>query len=76
MNLYLVRHPQPLDVAGLCYGRQEVRIDAGSLARTAASVRRLIGDAALVHGPIFSSPSTRCLLLARELASPREPTQV
>jgi alpha-ribazole phosphatase len=72
MILYLVRHPPPLDVVGVCYGRREVKIDAQSVPTVAASVRERIG-AAFGRCRIFSSPSLRCVLLARALAAPREP---
>lgn len=72
MIVYLVRHPAPLDVLGVCYGRREVEIEAASLPSVVASVRTSIG-AAIDRCRIFSSPSRRCVLLARALAGPREP---
>jgi alpha-ribazole phosphatase len=72
MSLYLIRHPQPSGVRGLCYGRRDVGIEPESLAAAVSSVRRLGG--AMLGARIFSSPASRCLLLARELAAPREPT--
>jgi alpha-ribazole phosphatase len=85
MQLYLIRHPQPSNVAGLCYGRQHVPVDAESVARAALAVREGIPERVLRCAGIFSSPSQRCMVLARALAScptnnllaaPREPTVV
>jgi alpha-ribazole phosphatase len=75
MNVHLIRHPRPRDAAGLCYGRRDVQIDAASLARSVGSVRQELGRL-LLDAPIFTSPSTRCVLLARALAEPRVPVPV
>jgi alpha-ribazole phosphatase len=74
MRLYLIRHPRPHDIAGLCYGRKDVPVDADALARAANSVREQILEPELGHAHVFCSPSARCVLLARSLAAPREPT--
>jgi len=74
MHLYLIRHPRPQEVGGLCYGRRDVRVGNESLVRAVGSVRAHFGICGLDRARIFSSPSMRCLLLARELAAPREPT--
>jgi alpha-ribazole phosphatase len=74
MQLYLVRHPQPADVTGLCYGRREVPVGPESVADAAAEVRGRIPERVLEGARIFSSPASRCLILARCLAAPREPT--
>src|SRR5277367_1857582 len=73
MQIYLIRHPKPRDVSGLCYGRLDVPIDGESAVRTAQSVRERIPGEVLKRSRIFSSPAARCVLLARELAAPREP---
>jgi alpha-ribazole phosphatase len=73
MQLYLVRHPQPIGVNGLCYGRQEVPVDAESVARAATAVLDRVPKAVIEGARIFSSPASRCLVLARCLAAPREP---
>lgn len=73
MQVYLIRHPMPNNAAGLCYGRQDVPIDANSVAHAAMAVRGRIPERVLTEARIFSSPSSRCVLLARELAAPREP---
>jgi alpha-ribazole phosphatase len=43
------------------------------LAAAAVSVRSLIPARVLRHATMFTSPASRCLGLARELAAPREP---
>jgi alpha-ribazole phosphatase len=73
MQIYLIRHPQPSNVRGLCYGRREVALDDDAVRRAAAAARLVLPEATLKRAAIFSSPSSRCLLLARELVSPREP---
>ncbi len=60
-----IRHPPLRDVAGRCYGRQDLRIDADDIAAAAATLQML---PAL---PILSSPAQRCLDLARAIAGPR-----
>lgn len=73
MHIYLVRHPPPSNVEGLCYGRQEVAVDELARLSTAESVTAQIPTQALKEGLIYCSPSSRCLGLARHIASPREP---
>jgi alpha-ribazole phosphatase len=74
MQLYLIRHPRPSCATGMCYGRQDVAVDADSVVRAAAAVRERIPRRVLECAAIFSSPASRCLQLARELAAPREPS--
>jgi alpha-ribazole phosphatase len=73
MQLDLIRHPRPIDAQGLCYGRHDIPVDAESVAHAAAGVRGLIPEQALKAARIYSSPASRCVLLARALAAPREP---
>jgi len=73
MEVYLVRHPRPSRCEGLCYGRIDVPVDPAELAGAAASIRALIPARVLRHARMFTSPASRCLGLARELAAPREP---
>jgi alpha-ribazole phosphatase len=72
MEIYLVRHPRPSGCEGLCYGRTDMPVDPDTLAAAAASLRSRI-PAELRGAAIFTSPASRCLGLARELAAPREP---
>jgi alpha-ribazole phosphatase len=74
MRIYLVRHPPPVGVDGLCYGRLEVPVDEQSIAATAESVVAQMHNQSFESARIYSSPSSRCLELARRLASPHEPT--
>ena len=74
MQLFLIRHPRPLDVDELCYGRRDVGVAGESLSGALAAVRKRLDPRALLQGPIFSSPSLRCRVLACALAAPREPT--
>ncbi|MBI3524984.1 MAG: alpha-ribazole phosphatase family protein [Betaproteobacteria bacterium] len=62
MQLYLIRHPRPAVAQGLCYGRSDLALaeDAG----ISASALRLLLPKNL---PLFSSPLTRCRLLAEAL---------
>ena len=74
MRIYLVRHPPPIGVDGLCYGRLEVPVDEQAIGAAAESVFTQIPDQSLERVRVYSSPSSRCMGLARRLASPREPT--
>jgi alpha-ribazole phosphatase len=73
MHIYLVRHPQPSGIDGLCYGRLEVTVGRQALLDTAESVSIHIPRQALATAPVYSSPSLRCLTFARYLVHPREP---
>jgi len=74
MRIYLVRHPAPTNVEGLCYGRLDVTVQPRALADTAESVLAQIPSQTLPSAQVYSSPSSRCLALAERLASPRKPT--
>jgi len=74
MQIYLVRHPAPIGIDGLCYGRLDVAVDAVEVARTAAAVLAQIPGPALAGARIYCSPSSRCVGLAQHIAAPREPT--
>jgi alpha-ribazole phosphatase len=73
MELYLVRHPEPVDWHGQCYGRKDLSVTPESVAAAVASVRAEIPEQALADAVIFTSPLLRCRLFAHELAAPREP---
>ena len=74
MHIYLIRHPPPIDVDGLCYGRLDVPVDEKDIARTAESIFEQIPGPTLASARIYCSPSSRCMGLARHIASPRQPT--
>jgi alpha-ribazole phosphatase len=73
MQIYLVRHPQPSHIEGLCYGRLDVAVEQQMLIAAADSVSAHIPRQMLAGAHVYSSPSSRCLALARHLAAPREP---
>ncbi len=61
MRLFLIRHPRPAVDANVCYGQSDVGI-AENAAMVAARVKPLLPDV-----PFYSSPLTRCRLLAEAL---------
>ncbi len=64
MQLYLIRHPRPEVAPGLCYGRSDLALAEGlSVVAAAAALRSLLPE----NLPLFSSPLTRCRLLAEAL---------
>lgn len=73
MRIYLVRHPPPVGVDGLCYGRLEVPVDERAIGTTAEWVFAQIPGQTHQSIRVYSSPSSRCMELARRLASPLEP---
>jgi alpha-ribazole phosphatase len=73
VDIYLIRHPRPTNTADICYGRREVSVDEPSIEHAVSSVRALIPQQLLSKASIYTSPSMRCVLLARELAAPRQP---
>jgi alpha-ribazole phosphatase len=73
MDIYLVRHPQPVDADGLCYGRLDLAVTQQAIAAAAEEVRAQIPGETLEGARIYCSPSPRCVGLARRIASPREP---
>jgi alpha-ribazole phosphatase len=73
MELYLIRHPEPVEAEGLCYGRADLAISRSVLAETAVRLRGELPDAVWSRALIYTSPLSRCRELARELAAPRDP---
>jgi alpha-ribazole phosphatase len=73
MRLYLIRHPRPRHATGRCYGRRELSVGTRALHSALAGVRSQLPARVLREAEIFSSPASRCLILARELAAPRNP---
>jgi len=73
VQIYLIRHPPPKDIEGLCYGRLNVSVDESSV----VEARKLIADQIPVDtldtAPVFCSPLTRCRVLAEQLAAPKAP---
>lgn len=62
MQLYLIRHPRPDVAPGLCYGRSDLAL-VNDVASGAVALRSLLPE----NVPLFSSPMTRCRLLAEAL---------
>jgi alpha-ribazole phosphatase len=73
MRIYLVRHPPPVGVDGLCYGRLDVAVEEHAIGETADSVLAQLSSNVLESARIYSSPASRCMGLARRIAAPREP---
>ncbi len=64
MHLYLIRHGQPQDVTGLCYGRTDLSVAPAEQARLLTDLPAQLPQGA----PLFASPLQRCTILAEELA--------
>ncbi len=63
-HLYLIRHGQPQEATGLCYGRTDLRVAPLEQARLLTDL-----PAQLPQGtPLFASPLQRCARLAHALA--------
>ena len=73
MRIYLVRHPPPVGVDGLCYGQLDVAVDERAIGETADSVFAQLPNHVLGSARIYSSPASRCMGLARRIAAPFEP---
>lgn len=74
MRIYLVRHPAPNSIDGLCYGRLDVTVDERVAASAAESIFKEISRETLANASVYSSPSSRCLALAQLLSAPAQPT--
>jgi alpha-ribazole phosphatase len=72
MRIYLVRHPPPVGVDGLCYGCLDVAVEEHAIGETADSVFAQLSSQVLESARIYSSPASRCMGLARRIAAPRE----
>jgi alpha-ribazole phosphatase len=73
MYIYLIRHPPPSGTDGLCYGRLDVGVTAQAMDDAAQAVSAQIPGERLDDARVYCSPSSRCVGLARRIASPREP---
>jgi alpha-ribazole phosphatase len=69
--IYLIRHPEPAGVRGVCYGRRDFSCDAHTLASAAAAARAQLPERVLADSRVFTSPLSRCRALARALIGPR-----
>ncbi len=67
MQLYLIRHAQPLIGSGTCYGQTDMPADAAETAQSAQALADI-----LPHGtPVFFSTLQRCELLKQYLSGLR-----
>jgi alpha-ribazole phosphatase len=69
--IYLIRHPEPAGVRGMCYGRRDFSCDAHTLASAASAARAQLPERALADSRVFTSPLSRCRALARALIGRR-----
>jgi alpha-ribazole phosphatase len=69
VQLYLVRHPEPSEVVGVCYGRRDVGVPKAAQLTAVDAVRRGIPARVLENAPVFTSPLSRCQDLARALTA-------
>jgi alpha-ribazole phosphatase len=65
VRLYLVRHPEPLGAAGVCYGRADLPVAPEAVAATAAAICQRLRPAPRRW---VTSPAARCVALAEALA--------
>ncbi len=63
MRLILIRHPEPIGAAGVCYGRTDLPVRHQALTRAVEALRPMVA------GPVVSSPLRRCTALAEALDS-------
>jgi alpha-ribazole phosphatase len=63
VDLYLVRHAQPLIAPGVCYGALDVSPDPAATRQAARALAQTLPQAALM----VASPLQRCELLALEI---------
>jgi alpha-ribazole phosphatase len=69
MRLYLIRHPQPVVAAGVCYGSSDIAVTPQERERVANELAASSGLSALLPRglPVYSSPLRRCAGLAQQL---------
>lgn len=66
MVIYLIRHSMPDVASDVCYGQTDVKLLRWHLERTAKRLKKQVLAGANVN--IFSSPSKRCVQLARAIS--------
>lgn len=64
-SIYLFRHPETQAPKGTCYGNSDVRPNAQQLDNALVKIRKAIPE--LVPDVVYSSPLTRCTMLAEKL---------
>lgn len=70
-RLWLVRHPKPVGVDGLCYGRLDVAVDALDVDRVASGLAAELPEGAVLR----TSPAGRCRVLAEAVLARRSDLQ-
>ena len=73
MRVYLIRHPEPVGIGDRCYGRTDMRVDEAAVTRTATSIAARLPPDVFAKARVYCSPLSRCLDLARHIASPQQP---
>ena len=63
MQLYLIRHPKPEIVSGICYGRSDILSSEVECELVLPALRAALP----ADIPVYSSPLQRCALLANHL---------
>ncbi|MDO5102853.1 MAG: histidine phosphatase family protein [Lautropia sp.] len=71
-RLWLVRHPKPVGVDGLCYGRLDVAVDLPELDRVASCLAAQLPEGMVVR----TSPASRCRVLAEAVQARRPDLQL
>lgn len=61
----MIRHPQPLVDADVCYGSSNVDVVADSLANITEHLIEILPQGL----PVYTSPLLRCMVLAKQLAA-------
>ena len=64
MEIYLVRHTTPYIGKGICYGQLDIPVEASLFEKELAVIKSKIPSAIATY---YSSPLTRCNILAQEL---------
>ena len=64
MRITLIRHPQPLVAAGVCYGSTDLEVGQEQIGQVLAALAGTLPSAAR----LYSSPLRRCARLAEQLA--------
>ncbi|MBA5690688.1 histidine phosphatase family protein [Rugamonas apoptosis] len=65
MRITLIRHPQPLVAAGVCYGSTDLQVEQAQINLVLAALAGTLP----VGAPLYSSPLQRCAALAKQLAT-------
>lgn len=67
VELWVWRHPRPIDAVGRCIGRTDLSVDPRRAGRLAHRIATIVRDAHLPR-EVWTSPSARCAEVGRLLA--------